>query len=201
MFCRRDLILLKLRTWFEEYFPLHFLEYNSIKEPHRESTSVNTEFTYSSRPKMCIDWDFFAAFSVQNTTVSKTTRHVLWWILNLKLVSFWNQGCIKIPKTRYSSQTSFLKPWYSSPIFLPLPLFNNNIGQMVLLPFSLIYVIFFPTAIIFPSHLHNLIFFPNRLDKNAKKKNYKTDWMLKLKIKFKNRLFFVASFVSIHLFC
>ena len=115
MFCRRDLILLKLRTWFEEYFPLHFLENNSIKEPHRESTSVNTEFTYSSRPKMCRDWDFFAAFSVQNTPVSKTTRHLLWWTLNLKLVSFWNQGFIKIPKTNYSSPNLIFK----TSIFFP----------------------------------------------------------------------------------
>ena len=36
---------------------------------------------------------------------------------------------------------------------------------MILLPLHFFQVIFFPTALIFPSPLHNLIFFPKRLNK------------------------------------
>ena len=76
------------------------------------------------------------------------------------------QGCIKFPTTWYSW---FSPPKFPSPSSFPLNIFPNSlkiIGKMILLPLSLFfYVIFFPTAIILTSPLHNVIFFPNRLNK------------------------------------
>ena len=80
------------------------------------------------------------------------------------------QGCMKFPTTRYSSQPHFFfnldffpkisVPFPSSSLDI-LPNSLNIIGKMILLPFF--HFIFFPTALIFPSPLRNLIPSPTDL--------------------------------------
>ena len=81
-------------------------------------------------------------------------------------------GLYKVPCNLIFFPTPhYFKSWFpsqklSSPHDLPNRL--NIIENMLLvidLPFPFLHVIFFHTAMIFPSQLHSLIFFPNRLNK------------------------------------
>ena len=75
------------------------------------------------------------------------------------------------PTTWYGFQLPFFKILIFFPISVSFPSFPFNIlhnslnikGRWYSFPFS--HVIFFPTAMIWPSSLHNLIYFPYRLDK------------------------------------
>ena len=83
----------------------------------------------------------------------------------------WGVYCIKFSTSYYSSHPHFIYFLFSSPnfSFSPLDILPNSLNiirKMILLPISLFSMYtFFPTAMIFPSPLHNWIFFPNRLDK------------------------------------
>ena len=80
-------------------------------------------------------------------------------------------GCIKFQTTLYSPPSQFLKSWFSSPklsSFSLLPAWYSS--QTALILWGRWYCSpFFPRYILIHSHdisspLHNLIFFPNRLD-------------------------------------
>ena len=78
--------------------------------------------------------------------------------IGLQYVQSLSKGCIKFPKTWYFSPSPFIKSSFSSFKFAsPSPLF-----PLIFFPAASNYaegVIFFPTAMIFPSPLQNLIYF------------------------------------------
>ena len=150
-----------------------------LNSPFKAPTLLRqvTRFSRDRRMRAVISGPSPAIFS-ENIKNNKTEENKIYENFRFKkknpIHRFFIQGCIKFPTTWYSSPPPFhIKSWFftskkcQSPS--PFDILSNSlniIGKMISLPrFPFFHVIFFSTAMIFPSPLHNLIFFPNRLDK------------------------------------
>ena len=97
------------------------------------------------------------------------------WLVDLSTPQLW-AGVYKVPYNLigYSSPILFYLiliffPVYSVHFpFYPLDILPDSLnitGNMIFFPLYLFHLKIFPTVLIIHSPLHNLIFFPNRLDK------------------------------------